>query len=144
MRDERESQAEAAVRAFYAAIEDMITGKGLASMERAWHHQTWVTSKHPVTDWAVGWEEVKTVWEVAARFGRKDRGGSRVVDVRIHLRGDLALAAVIFQSAQAWGGERLMCTDVVERIDGLWKMVHHHADAGPAMAAALEKMLSEP
>lgn len=144
MIDEGELQALEAVRSFYAAIEDMITGKGLARMDRAWHHETWVTSKHPITDWAVGWEEVKTMWEVAARFGRQDRGGSHVVDIRVHLRGDVALAAVIFQSSRAWGGERLMCTDVVERIGGTWKMVHHHADAGPAMAAALEKMLSEP
>lgn len=131
------------LRAFYAAIEDMITGRGLAAMEKAWHHEDWVSSKHPVTDWAVGWEEVKTIWEVAARFGRHDRGGSQLVDARIHLRGDLARAAVVFQSAQAWGGERLMCTDVLERINGEWKMIHHHADSGPAMAAALEKMLSE-
>lgn len=140
---EDEDKVRAAVRAFYAAIEDMITGRGLTAMDKAWHHEEWVTSKHPVTDWAVGWEEVKTIWEVAARFGRHDRGGSQLVDARIHVRGDLARVAVVFQSATAWGGERLMCTDVLERIGGEWKMIHHHADAGPAMAAALEKMLSE-
>lgn len=140
---EEETKVLAGVHLFYAAIEDMITGRGLASMDKAWHHKDWVTSKHPVTDWARGWEEVKTVWEVVARFGRTDRGGSRLVDARVHLRGELALVAVIFQSAQAWGGERLMCTDVLERIEGEWKVVHHHADAGPAMAAALEQMLSE-
>lgn len=140
---EDEDKVSAGVRAFYAAIEDMITGRGLAAMDKAWHHKEWVTSKHPVTDWAVGWEEVKTIWEVAARFGRQDRGGSQLVDASIHIRGDLARVAVVFQSAIAWGGERLMCTDVLERIDGEWKMIHHHADSGPAMAAALEQMLSE-
>ncbi len=140
---EEEAKVLAAVQLFYAAIEDMITGRGLAVMDKAWHHTAWVTSKHPVTDWAVGWEEVKTVWEVIARFGRQDRGGSHLIDARVHVRGDLALVAVIFQSARAWGGERLMCTDVLERIEGEWKVVHHHADKGPAMAAALEQMLAE-
>jgi ketosteroid isomerase-like protein len=143
MREDDETQVLAGVRTFYAAIEDMICGRGLASMDKAWHHTDWVTSKHPVSDWAVGWEEVKTVWEVVARFGRHDRGGSSLVNARVRLRGDMALVAVIFQAAPAWGSERLMCTDVLERIDGQWKLVHHHADAGPAMAAALESMLSE-
>lgn len=142
MKDE-EAKVLAAVRLFYTAIEDMITGRGLAMMQKAWHHTDFVTSKHPVTDWAVGWEEVKVTWEVTARFGRQDRGGSYVVDARVHLNGDMAFAAVVFQAAPAWGGERLMCTNVLSRIAGEWKLVHHHADTGPAMAVALEKMLSE-
>lgn len=142
MRDE-ESKVLDAVYAFYRALEDMITGRGLSAMDEAWHHADWVTSKHPVTDWAVGWEEVRVTWEAAARFGRIDRGGSRVVEARAHVKGDLAFAAVVFESAPAWGGERLMCTNALERIDGEWKLVHHHADNGPAMAAALERILTE-
>ncbi|HEX2734405.1 MAG TPA: nuclear transport factor 2 family protein [Polyangiaceae bacterium] len=131
-----------AVRAFYAGLEDLISGRGLEAMNAAWHHTDWVTSKHPLTDWAVGWDEVKTTWEAIAQFGRSDRGGSRVADARVHVRGDLAKVAVVFQSAPAWGAERLMCTNVLERIDGRWKVIHHHADVGPAMAAALEKMIT--
>jgi ketosteroid isomerase-like protein len=81
------------------------------------------------------------MWDVSLQFGRADRGGSKIINERVHVRGDLAPVAVVCQSAQAWGAERLRCTHVVERIDGTWKMVHHHADVGPAKAAALEKMI---
>lgn len=138
-----EEKVLAKVTEFYAAIEDMISGRGLAAMAGVWHHVRWATSKHPVTDWAVGWEAVKTVWEVSARFGRHDRGGSRLVDACVHVRGDMAHVAVIFEAAPAWGGERLMCTEVLEKLDGEWKLIHHHADTGPTMATALERMLSE-
>ncbi|HET9953316.1 MAG TPA: nuclear transport factor 2 family protein [Polyangiaceae bacterium] len=138
-----EDEVLAAIRLFYVGIEAMISGRGIEPMLQAWHHVDWVTSKHPLTDWAQGWDQVRTIWEASAKFGRHDRGGSKLLSARVHLRGDLALVAVVFESAPAWGGERLACTDVVERIGGVWKMIHHHADTGPAMAAALEKILSE-
>jgi hypothetical protein len=55
----------------------------------------------------------------------------------------MAYAASVFKSAPAWGGEVLSCTNILQCIEGTWKLVHHHADAGPAMSAALERMLSE-
>lgn len=138
-----EQQVEEALRNFYAAIEDMVCGRGLDRMSGAWHHTERVTSKHPMSDWATGWEEVWTTWEIAAAFGRADRGGSQLVSTRVHVYGDFAYATSVFQSSPSWGGERLLCTNVLQRRDGAWKLIHHHADPGPAMVAALERMIAE-
>lgn len=138
-----EQQVEQALRAFYGAIEDMISGRGLDAMKQAWHHTNRVTSKHPMSDWAWGWDEVWATWEIAASFGRADRGGSKLTSCRVHAYGDIAYTTSVFQASPSWGGEQLLCTNVLQRIDGVWKLIHHHADPGPAMMAALEGMLQQ-
>jgi ketosteroid isomerase-like protein len=138
-----ETAVEKANRLFFDAIEAMISGQGLALMREAWHHSSSVTSKHPITQWAHGWDEVSTIWEASAAFGRADRGGSRLAMSTIRVHGDIAYVACVLETAPAWGGESLSCTNILSRIDGNWRLVHHHIDAGPGMVAALERMLKE-
>jgi len=142
MTNEDEAVKSATLR-FYAAIEDMVSGNGLASMKDAWHHTNRVTGGHPSGDWAQGWDEVWATWEVFASFGRPDRGGSSVRSAKVHVYGDTAYATVLFVASPAWGGETLACTNVLQKADGAWKVIHHHADKSPAMARALERILAE-
>src|SRR5262245_43597127 len=109
-----ETAVEQATRRFYAAIEDMISGRGLDTMRAAWHQTSKVTSKHPISDWAVGWEEVWATWEAAAHFGRGDRGGSQLLSVKVFVYGDVGYATSAFQASPAWGGEKLMCANVLQ------------------------------
>lgn len=139
--DERD--VEAATRRFYDAIEHMATGRGLESMAAAWHHTEHVTGKHPSGDWAHGWDEVWATWNVFAAFGREDRGGGKLLSISVHHHGDIAYTTSVYQASAAWGQEKMMCTNVLQRVAGEWKLIHHHADPSPAMGAALEKMLEE-
>ena len=125
----------------YDAIEDMATGRGLDRMFDAWHHIDDTSTGHPIDNWAVGWETVKTTWEAAAVFGREDRGGGEILDMKVFVCGDTAHAISTFRVAPAWGGAKLACTNVLRKLDGVWKVVHHHADKSPEMATALEAML---
>lgn len=133
----------AATLRFYAAIEDIVSGRGPSAMKEAWHHTSRVTGGHPSGDWAQGWDEILATWEVFSSFGRADRGGSSVRDLSVHVYGDVAYATLKFVASPAWGGEALSCTNVLHRSDGAWKVIHHHADKSPAMAAALERIISE-
>ncbi len=133
---------EAAVR-FYDAIEAMISGKGLGPMQEAWHQTARVTTGHPRGDWAVGWDEVLATWKVFAAFGREGRGGSRIRDLQVHLYGDVAYTTCSFVASPAFGSDTLACTNVLHRVGGVWKIIHHHADKSPAMGAALEKIARE-
>ncbi len=139
--DELEVRA-AAVR-FYDAIEAMCCGKGLGPMQEAWHHSARVTSGHPSGEWAHGWEEVFTTWKVFAGFGREGHGGSRIRDLQVCVYGDIAYTTCIFLASPAFGSAALACTNVLHKENGAWKIVHHHADKSPAMAAALEKLAQE-
>lgn len=142
MRGEEDAVRMAATR-FYDAIEAMVSGKGLEAMRDAWHHTDRVTSAHPIDDFTEGWEQVWATWKVFEPFGHPDRGGTSIKNLRVHLFGDVAYTTCMFYSAPAFGGERLACTNVLHKKDGVWKVVHHHADKAPKLAAALEKIASE-
>jgi hypothetical protein len=128
---------------FYNAIEAMVSGKGLDPMQDAWHHTPRVTSGHPSGDWAQGWDEVFATWKVFAAFGKEGRGGSRVRDLSVHLHGDIAYTTCTFVASPAFGSDHLACTNVLQKLGGAWKIIHHHADKSPRMGAALEKLASE-
>jgi ketosteroid isomerase-like protein len=138
-----ESDVRDATMGFYNAIEAMISGKGLGPMQEAWHHSDRVTTGHPRGDWAQGWDEVLATWKVFAAFGREGRGGSRVRELQVHVYGDVAYATVTFVASPAFGSDTLACTNVLHRVGGVWKIIHHHADKSPAMGAALEKIAQE-
>jgi ketosteroid isomerase-like protein len=134
-----EKEVHAATLRFYQAIEDMVCGKGAAAMRDAWHHTPRVTSSHPTGEWAVGWEEVSATWDVFAEFGKGGKGGTKVRDVRVYLYGDIAYTTSIFVAAPDWGGAKLNCTNILHRVNGVWKVIHHHPDKAPSMIASLEK-----
>ena len=138
-----EQAVETAANKFYQAIEAVVSGGGTEPMQAAWHHTDQVTSKHPSGEWSVGWAEVSATWEIFASFGREDRGGSKVSGLTAHVYGDVAYTTSIFQAAPAWGAEKMMCTNILQRLDGEWKVIHHHADPSPGMQQALERILSE-
>jgi ketosteroid isomerase-like protein len=140
VQSEEEAVRAAAMR-FYDAIEQMASGRGLDAMEQAWHHSDGVTSGHPSGDWAEGWDQVWATWQVFASFGAEGRGGTHVRDLKARVYGDVAYTTCTFIAAPAFGGERLACTNVLARIGGEWKVVHHHADKSLAMGAALEKLV---
>jgi ketosteroid isomerase-like protein len=135
-----EELARAATLKFYEALEAMIAGKGLGPMKDAWHQTDRVTSGHPSGEWAQGWDEVLATWEVFAGFGHPSRCGSKVRDVRVYVYGDVAYATSTFTSSPAFGTAALACTNVLQRVNGVWKIIHHHADKSPAIGAALEKI----
>ena len=134
-------QVIAATRRFYDAIEQMVSGRGLAAMRDAWHQVDEVTSGHPSGGWARGWDEVWATWEVFAGFGAADRGGSKISDLHASVFGDAAYTTCIFHASKAFGGDSILCTNVLARLDGTWKIVHHHPDQSPAMGAALAKLV---
>jgi ketosteroid isomerase-like protein len=139
----QEQEVHTATLRFYQAIEEMITGKGTASMRDAWHHNPQVTSSHPTGEWASGWDEVSATWDVFASFGKEGQGGTRIRDVQVHIYGDIAYTTSVFVAAPSWGGAKLNCTNILQRVNGVWKMIHHHPDKAPSMTASLEKMADQ-
>jgi hypothetical protein len=139
MKSDDQAVLDATLR-FYDAIEQMVSGQGLEAMSAAWHHTPYVTGGHPSGEWSQGWDEVWATWQLFSSFGRHDRGGSTVRNVKAHVFGDIAYATSTFVASPAFGGEALACTNVLQRIDGEWKVIHHHADKSPKMGAALEKI----
>lgn len=127
---------------FYDAIEQLISGKGLEPMRNAWHRTDRVTGGHPSGEWSQGWDEIWATWEVFAGFGHADRGGSSIRGLKAYVYGEVAYTTCLFKVSPAFGDDLLACTNVLHRVNGEWKIVHHHADKSPAMGAALERIAS--
>jgi ketosteroid isomerase-like protein len=136
------SEIEKVVRKFYQAIEDMVAGRGVDLMNEVWDHEVQVTGKHPLGEWCVGWDQVWATWKIVSEFGRAENTGSRLVSSSVHVYGDFAYATSIFRAAPSWGGEQMMCTNILRKGEAGWKIIHHHADPSPKMLAALEAMLA--
>lgn len=139
MTNEEES-VRAATHRFYDAIERLVTGKGLDAMRDAWHHEESVSSAHPTGEWAHGWDEVFATWGVFASLANEALAGSSIRDLRVHVHGDIAYTACVFVAGPALGSTRLNCTNVLRRVGGVWKIVHHHPDRDAGLAAALESI----
>ena len=129
----------ALVTRFYDAIEHLVTGRGVEPMLELWHHTARVTTAHPLGEWAYGWEEVNASWQVIASVGRPELAGNKIRDLRVHLYGDTAYTTCTYVGSKAYYNALLSCTNVVHRVDGTWKLVHHHADKSPTLEKTLEQ-----
>ncbi len=140
---QEELEVQTVVTQFYDAIEHLVTGRGVEPMLEVWHHSERVTIAHPLGDWAYGWDEVAATWKVIASVGRPDIAGSTIRDLRVHLYGDVAYTTCTYVGSKAYQDVELSCTNVVHRVDGKWKLVHHHADKSPKLEAGLAKTVEE-
>jgi len=137
-----ESEVTKVFYALYDALDDLLQCRGTARMLALWHHGDSVTTSHPYGAWARGWAEVSATWEEAAagfaayqgHVGRSDAIGASH-DLCVSVWGDVAYGTSIFRSKLYMSeGElnlKVNCTDILHRIDGVWKVVHHHADQAP-------------
>jgi len=132
-----------AAMGMYDGLNDMTTGGGVERIKAAWEHSDRVTAGHPSGEWSQGWDEIVVGFEIFASFGKPGRGGASVRGMKAHVYGDVAYTTCLFTVAPAFGGETLACTNVLRRVDGVWKIIHHHADKAPAMGAAAEKFARE-
>lgn len=133
-----EEEVCAAAMRMYEGMAEMETGRGLDKLASAWEHSDRVTAGHPSGEWSQGWAEIVVGFELFSMLGRPERGGSSVRSMKAHVYGDVAYTTCLFTVSPAFGGETLACTNVLRRVDGTWKVIHHHADPAPALGAAAE------
>lgn len=138
-----EEEVCAAAMRFYDGINDMVSGRGIDGIRDAWEHSDRATAGHPSGEWSQGWAEIVVGFELFSALGRPNRGGSSVRSMKAHVYGDIAYTTCLFTASPAFGGETLACTNVLRRMDGVWKIIHHHADKSPLMGAAAEKFARE-
>jgi len=139
---------------FYDALEDLLRTRRTGAMLEIWHHTDYVATSHPFGSWARGWTEVKVNWEESAAALDNYRGHDTrtdgigaIHDLEMIVLGDTAYGTGIYRSRLYMSdGELdlvLNCTTIAHCIDGVWKIVHHHADQAPlAWQAAIGRMVA--
>jgi ketosteroid isomerase-like protein len=117
-------------RDFYRAL----ASRDMRMMEQVWLHEEWVGCVHPGWALLVGWKAVRQSWvNIFAGGQRLQTMPSQVV---IHIEKDLAWVTctenITAHDSGAWTYSVAQATNLFQRVDGEWKLIHHHASPMPA------------
>jgi ketosteroid isomerase-like protein len=129
----------AANAAFYRAFETL----EINEMERVWLRSSHIKCIHPGWPLLCGWGPIMASWEriftntFAMRF--------TLTDVRIEVSGALAWVVLIENlESQGYDGSsraEILTTNLFEKRDGQWFIVHHHASPIFAPSSPPEEQL---
>ena len=138
-----EEEVRAASEEFYAALNRMLAGDA-SSLGDIWSHSPTVTALHPIGDWHVGWDEVKSSFDKVAKASTG--GQVTMTDQLIRVAGDTAYEVGVEHAQFAIAGQPLTVnsrvTNIYRREQGAWKIVHHHGDKSPGILEALDRAQS--
>ncbi len=113
----------AANAAFYAAFEQ----RDLDAMSEVWEHADRVSCVHPGWPVLTGWAKVAASWY--ALFDGPQRLQFIVTDERVDVVGDLAWVTCNENLLEGAETQAVAATNVFARLDGRWRLVHHHGSA---------------
>jgi len=126
---------------FYAALNSMINGDA-GPLADIWSHSSAVTTMHPIGGREVGWDAVRGAWEQVAKLASD--GKVALKDQLIHVAGDAAYEVGTEHGRFMLAGQQVAVeqrvTNIYQREAGVWKIIHHHTDASPAMQDILSRL----
>jgi ketosteroid isomerase-like protein len=115
---------------FYRAFETL----DIAEMDRVWAHGERVKCVHPGWPLLAGWEAVRTSWETI--FVNTAEMRFTLSDVQAVVGEVLAWATctenILSEAAGRLSVTAILATNLFERGDDGWRLVHHHASHGLA------------
>jgi ketosteroid isomerase-like protein len=126
-----------AAAAFYAALDALFIGDA-TPMREVWSHADDVTYMGPDGGFDVGWDEVEAMWDKQAAL--KLGGKVRPTDMRITIGHDLAVTHNFEKGENTNTGSgtvsvSIRATNLFRKEGGSWKMIGHHTDLLPFLAA---------
>lgn len=129
----------AANAAFYQVFETL----DVQEMEKVWLRASYIKCVHPGWPLLTGWGPIMASWEriFANTFGMR----FTLNDVRVQVSGSLAWVVLIenLESRDYDGPSRsqILTTNLFEKRDGQWFIVHHHASPILAPVSLAEDQL---
>ncbi len=136
-----EEDVRKASKQFYNALSSMANGNS-DQIGEIWSHDETATAMHPIGGRDVGWKAVKKSFEQVAGLATEGKVGLK--DQLIRIVGDVAYELGIEIGEFKLAGNQVniehRVTNIYQRKNGVWKMIHHHADTSPAMLDVLSKL----
>ncbi len=124
MLKERIEEVTLANEEFYHAFESLDIGR----MDKIWAHQEYVTCIHPGWSMRVGWPMVRDSWVVI--FNNIFSMGFALTELQVQVAGDVAWVIctenITTRQADTTQNSRVVATNLYERMDEGWKIIHHH------------------
>jgi ketosteroid isomerase-like protein len=119
------ADVEAANAAFYRAFEAL----DLAEMDHVWAHGEHVRCVHPGWPLLCGWDAVRASWERI--FDNTEEMRFTLSEVAVNVKGDLAwvtgIENILSEAGQRVSVTAILATNLFERTDVGWRLIHHHA-----------------
>ena len=130
MSNPEDTAVSAANLGFYRALE----ARDLSAMDMVWAHAESASCVHPGWHRLDGWSEIRRSFDNIFTNSRPWTVSCR--DVRVSVEGELAWVTCVELIIPFGGDEdedaaRMQATNLFLRVDGEWKMIHHHASASP-------------
>ena len=123
--DAERARVEEANARFYRAFESL----DLREMEAVWAKGAHVKCVHPGWGLFAGWESVRVSWETIFKNTAEIRFS--VTDVDVQLEGELAWVTctehILSQVSGNISVATVLATNIFERHDEGWLIIHHHA-----------------
>jgi ketosteroid isomerase-like protein len=130
------ADVEAANARFYRAFEAL----DLAEMDRVWAHGDHVRCVHPGWPLLSGWPDVRESWHRI--FDNTEEMRFTLGDVRVEVGADLAWVTctenILSEIAGRLSATAILATNLFERGEDGWRLIHHHASFIVAGGAAAE------
>ena len=130
-----------ASKKFYESLNRMANGE-TNTFADVWSQNESATAMHPIGGRDVGWKEVENSFNQVA--GVASDGKVELKDQLIRDLGDAAFEVGIekaqFKVAGMEVKAEIRVTNIYQKENGSWKMVHHHTDIAPSMVEALQKL----
>jgi ketosteroid isomerase-like protein len=133
-----ENEIRAATILFYAALNTAIHGD-LSPLSAVWSHRPEVTNLNGLGGLALGWTEVRADFRNMARLYPAGQFAPPQNFVMVVVVGDIGYS-VCRETGELRSSDGPMvrfdrrATNIFQREDGKWKMIHHHADATTALS----------
>lgn len=123
--EEEAEQIREANIGFYKAFESL----QISNMSKVWAETEYVKCVHPGWPVLSGWKPVMSSWE--AIFRNTLEISFQISDVQLHVKDNLAWVVLTENIIMKIGAEKTItpihATNIFEKIDGKWLMIHHHA-----------------
>lgn len=111
---------------FYQAFQ----GGSLAAMGEVWGKGEHVQCIHPLSNCIAGRAAVMDSWKAILGSGRMR---ITLENVRISASDSHAFVTLVEINESGDGKGRIAATNVFEKQEGAWKLVHHHGSPAPVM-----------
>ena len=124
MIEERIKQVTRTNEAFYEAFQTL----DIAQMDKVWAQKEYVTCIHPGWTLRSGWPEVRDSWVLI--FNNTFSMEFELTDLQVQVAGDLGwvvcMEHIVNRQGEAEQRSRILATNLYERLDGEWRIIHHH------------------
>jgi ketosteroid isomerase-like protein len=101
----------------------------IKKMEKMWLHASYIKCVHPGWPLLIGWGPVMISWERI--FANTDSMHFTLADVRVEVVGTLAWVVLVEElesrSVAGLSRSQILATNLFEKHDGQWFIIHHHA-----------------